>query len=138
MTDQDKITALGDALADLLDDEDIDDEIAAVVVRSAPDSAADARAKEAYDYRHLTKVAQGMGFEDIAGALTELVRLRGADGQVQRLLKAATTYAEHYVQDEADPGYGPDDLVCSEGQHERAKELFAAIEAMQSTAGEPT
>lgn len=48
---------------------------------NAPDSPADARAKEAYDYRHLTQVAQGMGFEDIAGALTELVRIRGADGE---------------------------------------------------------
>ncbi len=48
----------------------------------------------------------------------------------QRLLKAAKTYAEHYVQDEADPGCGPDDLVCSVEQHEHAKELFVAIEAI--------
>lgn len=42
------------------------------------------QAKEAYDYRHLTQVAQGMGFEDIAGALTELVRLRGAHQHQER------------------------------------------------------
>lgn len=45
----------------------------------------------------------------------------------KRLLDAAKVYANNYVQDEADPGYGPGDLVCSEEQHKHAIELFAAI-----------
>lgn len=42
-----------------------------------------------------------------------------------RLLKAASTYAERYVQDEAE-----DPEVCNiKGQHEDAKELFASIKS---------
>lgn len=76
--------------------------------------------------------------DSVIDGLHEVVRLRvasstdsAADAKWKRLLKAASTYATGYCQDEADPGYGPGDLVCGVEQHERAKELFAAIAALQ-------
>jgi hypothetical protein len=49
-----------------------------------------------------------------------------------RLLKAAKAYFMGYVQDEADPGQGPDDLVCTVERHMLAVELEAAIKAAEA------
>lgn len=60
---------------------------------------------------------------------------QGSDAKWQRLLKAATTYANNWCQDEAEPEDDPEDLVCTPEQHAEAVELFAAIAATQPQEG---
>ena len=54
------------------------------------------------------------------------------DARVARLLAAAHVYAFNYLQDEADDA---ENCTCGDKQHAEAKELFAAIAALQRKEG---
>ena len=63
----------------------------------------------------------------VAAEPVDAAYVRRLEGHALCLLDAATVYAFAYMQDEAED---PEDCVCGEEQHERAKAVFAAIKSL--------